>query len=257
MATGVSLVGHMGGKVMRIGVIGTGTIATAVVRGVAKTHEQIIVGRRSKQNSESLANQFSNVSVEDNQSVLDQSDVVLIGLLSEDSEAVLSELRFKPDQKVVSMMAGVGLDTVAQMIKPAFAASVMIPFPGIETGGSPVIALGDIELVQDIVTARNTVYGVNCESELSAFLCAQAALSPIASTLADAAYWLGERVSDETAAEAFLRHLVSSSLTNTGTQALINALNTPGGYNQRLRIAMEQSGMREALLRGLTELNSP
>ena len=52
---------------MRIGVIGTGTIATAVVRGGAITHEQIIVGRRSKQNSQSLANQFSNVLVEDNQ----------------------------------------------------------------------------------------------------------------------------------------------------------------------------------------------
>ena len=91
---------------------------------------------------------------------------------------------------------------------------------------------------------------------MAAYLCAQAVLSPIARMVADAADWLGERAPDKAQGEAFLRQLVVSSLGGTACEPLIEALNTPGGYNQRLRLHMEQAGMRTALADGLDELES-
>ena len=70
----------------------------------------------------------------------------------------------------------------------------------------------------------------------------------------DAADWLGRRVSDPVQGEAFLRLLVSSSLAHSECAPLIAALNTPGGYNQRLRLHMEASGMGKALSAGLNDL---
>lgn len=67
---------------MRLGVIGTGTIATAAMRGIAGDGHQITVSRRSAANAEGLARDFPNVSVADNQTVLDQSDVVFVALLA-------------------------------------------------------------------------------------------------------------------------------------------------------------------------------
>jgi pyrroline-5-carboxylate reductase len=54
--------------------------------------------------------------------------------------------------------------------------------------------------------------------------------------------------------EAFLRTLVASSLADQATGPLIDALNTPGGYNQRLRQHMEAAGMGRDLAEGLNKL---
>ena len=50
--------------------------------------------------------------------------------------------------------------------------------------------------------------------------------------------------------------LVASSLVGTDCGRLIEALNTPGGYNQRLRQHMEAAGMRAALREGLDRLEA-
>jgi pyrroline-5-carboxylate reductase len=239
---------------MRIGVLGTGTIATAVVRGIATAHDQITVSVRNAQNAQTLAQEFNSVCVANNQTVLDQSDVILLGLMAQDAPEILSVLRFRSDQLVISMMAGATLSELAPHVAPARAAAIMVPFPGIAAGESPVIAQGDIGLVGNVVTSANTVHAVQTDDELSAYLCAQAVLSPVACLVDDAAKWLGTRVSDPDTAQAFIRQLVSSSLTNNRADALITALNTPGGYNQQLRIMMENSGMRSAILDGLTQL---
>lgn len=83
--------------------------------------------------------------------------------------------------------------------------------------------------MENVVTSANTVHAVQTDDELSAYLCAQAVLSPVACLVDDAAKWLGTRVSDPDTAQAFIRQLVSSSLTNNRADALITALNTPGG----------------------------
>lgn len=67
---------------------------------------------------------------------------------------------------------------------------------------------------------------------------------------------MAERVADAETAEAFLRHLVVSNLSALPAAELVEALNTSGGYNQRLRLALEHSGIRKALVFGLDELES-
>ena len=241
---------------MQIGVIGTGTIASAVVRGIAEQGHLIMVSERSAHHAQALADAFECVTVADNQTVIDQSDVVLLGLMAEAAPRILEPLVFRNDHRVISMMAGATLAQVAELVAPAQVAAIMVPFPGIATGGSPVIAKGNIALVQELVTSTNTVYAVDTDTELSAYLCAQAVLSPIARLAEDAAAWLGTRVSAPEAGEAFLRHLLSSSLANSPAADLVTALNTPGGYNQRLRTTLEQAGLRDALRSGLERLES-
>lgn len=239
---------------MRLGVIGTGTIAGAVVRGIAGEGRRITVSERSHAVSEALSRAFPNVSVAGNQTVLDQSDVVFLGLMAEAAPEVLGALEFRAGQQVISFMAGAALDVVGQMVHPARAAALMLPFPAIATGGSPILAQGDTRLVERIFGARNSVVPVADDADMAACLCAQAVLSPVLRMVGDAADWLGERLSDPQKGEAFLRALVTSSLSASECAPLIEALNTPGGYNQRLRLFMEEGGMRERLRAGLDRL---
>jgi pyrroline-5-carboxylate reductase len=238
---------------MRLGFIGTGTIASAVVEGIAGDGHQITVSERSRARSADLAARFG-VSVADNQGVVDASDVLFLGLLPEQAAEVLPTLSFRSGQRIISFMAGVTLDGLAPLTSPADPVAVMLPFPGIAKGGSPIIAMGQMELINDLFAPQNSVYSVENEAELNAYLCAQAVLSPAVKLVADAAQWIAPKVSDPAQAEDFLRVLVGSNLMSNDLVPLLQALSSPGGYNARLREHMDAEGMQAALAHGLETL---
>lgn len=169
----------------------------------------------------------------------------------------MGALTFCEDQRAITFMAGATLEQADSMVRPARATAIMMPFPGIAQGGTPIMMHGDTKLVTEIFGGRNTIFPVRSADEMAAYLCAQAVLSPVARMVGDAAGWLGERVSDKAQGEAFLRELVASNLSTTACEPLIEALNTPGGYNQRLRLHMEARGMGAELKSGLAKLAGP
>lgn len=239
---------------MRIGVIGCGTIASATVKGIAGDGHEISVSERSERRSAELSETYDNVRVSDNQEVIDSSDVLFLGLMAEVARDILGPLRFREDQRVITFMAGASLEEADVMVRPARAAAIMMPFPGIAQGGTPIMMYGDTELVTELFGDRNSIFPLQSADEMAAYLCAQAVLSPVASMVADAADWLGERVSDTAQGEAFLRMLVASNLSAMECDSLIEALSAPGGYNQRLRLHIEAQGMGAALKDGLSRM---
>jgi len=239
---------------MRLGFIGTGTIASAVVQGLAGRSHEIRISARSRANSEVLAASIAEVQIAELQEILDHSDVVFLGLMLQAAPPILAALTFRRDLRVVSFMAGADLDQVAGLVAPAHVSAVMMPFPGIAQGGSAIMALGDEDLLERIFAPHNALFMLRDADELEAYLCAQAILSPVARMTSDASNWLAARVSDPTQGEAFLRKLISSSLADNSAADLVEALNTPGGYNQRLRHHMENAGMGAELAAGLDAL---
>ena len=239
---------------MRIGVIGCGTIANAAVHGISGDGHKITVSKRTARHAQALAEAYGNVTIADNQGVVDASDVIFLGLMAEVAPDVLRRLTFREGQRFISFMAGASLEQADAMVRPARAVAIMMPFPGIAHGGSPVMMQGDADLVREIFGARNSIFTLKNNDEMAAYLCAQAILSPVTRMVSDAADWLGERVTNKAQGEAFLRALISSSLSKSECAPLIEALNTPGGYNQRLRQHMEANGTGEAVRAGLDDL---
>jgi len=239
---------------MRIGVIGCGTIARAVVEGIIHDGHEITVSERSAHHSSSLAEAYKNVRVAHNQGVVDASDVLFLGLMAEVAPDVLGALTFREGQVVITFMAGASLEAADALVRPARATAIMMPFPGIAQGGTPIMMYGDPKIVTDIFGTLNSIFPLRDAHEMEAYLCAQAVLSPVARMVGGAADWLGDRVSDKVQGEAFLRELVASNLSAIACEPLIEALNAPGGYNQRLRVHMETQGMTSALKNGLTKL---
>lgn len=235
---------------MKLGFLGTGTIASAVVRGLAGQGHQICVSPRSRARAEALAGDIAEVRIAPNAELVAESDVVFLGLLAAQAPEVLAGLPFRAGQQVVSFMADMPLSQVADLVAPAQAVAIMLPYPGIALGGSPILALGDMNVLTALFTPANRIFEMQTDAQLAAYLSAQAVLSPVAQLIATAADWLEEGREGE----AFLRLLVTSSLGGQESAALIEALNTEGGYNQRLRQHMERAGQREALRAGLDEL---
>ena len=128
---------------MRIGVIGCGTISSAVVHGIAGDGHQFTVSERSATQANALAKAYENVKISDNQGVVDASDVIFVALMAEVASSVLGALNFRDDQRIITFMAGATLAQVDAMVRPAQAVAIMMPFPGISKGGTPVAMLGD------------------------------------------------------------------------------------------------------------------
>ena len=74
----------------------------AISEGLVSDGHDIVVSERSRANSSELSARFDNVTVADNQGVLDASDVVFVGSTAEQAEAMLSALRFREGQRVIS-----------------------------------------------------------------------------------------------------------------------------------------------------------
>ncbi len=239
---------------MRIGVIGLGTIASAVVEAIAEDGHSILVSERSAKNAARLSADHSNVTVAANQAVVDGSDVILLGLTDDVYADALEPLTFRKDQTVISMMGTPTRAEVAARVSPAHVSARMLPYPSIVKGGSQILVCGETELVQTLFGVRNSIFHVASEEELSAWICAQAVLSPAVLMVKEAATWLGAQGADPAMAEQFLRELVGSSLMAGPCTPLLQALDTPGGFNQRLRNSMVDDGLIDSLRSGLAAM---
>jgi pyrroline-5-carboxylate reductase len=92
---------------MTVGFLGCGTIASAIATGLAKQEKvdvtHVAVTRRSEKRSEVLQKSFPNlVSVhDDNQEVVDQSDVVFVTVLPKQATELLQSLTFDPKRHYI------------------------------------------------------------------------------------------------------------------------------------------------------------
>lgn len=123
-----------------IGVIGCGTIASAIVTGLAVSDQvqRITVSRRSEHRSTALQSKFPHlVQVEsedsNNQAVLDASDIVFLTVLPQQTENVMRDLQWDPERHtLVSLVATAPLDdllTYSQL--PASRVFKMICLPAV------------------------------------------------------------------------------------------------------------------------------
>ena len=97
----------------RLGFIGAGTITAAIVRGLKGSNLAawpVVLSPRSTSMSAGLASSLPGVSVAaGNQQVVDQSDVVFLAIRPQDAEAVIRPLHFRPDQRIISLVAALDI----------------------------------------------------------------------------------------------------------------------------------------------------
>ena len=107
---------------MTLGIIGVGTIAAAVVEGLQSKSARcpIVLSPRNERRARLLASKFTEVQVAPtNQAVLDASETVIIAVRPQIAHSVLSELRFSPHHRVVSLIPAVTLDYLRAITAPA------------------------------------------------------------------------------------------------------------------------------------------
>jgi pyrroline-5-carboxylate reductase len=241
----------------RIGFIGTGAIAEAMVRGLAGEGHEIFISKRSTDTSAALADAFREVQVMENQAVLDAANDVFLCLTADQMEEVLGGIAFRPGQRIVSVMLGVDLAALARLCDPAEEIAITIPLALIRSGGCPLPVYPESQMLDDLFGARNIVIPLGEEAALNPHFAATALCSTVFDQLKTGAEWLADLTGDARAAEAYVVALLSGFLADTPTDgagridAAMASLDLEGGLNQTLREHMRVAGMNDRLRNGL------
>lgn len=130
---------------MTLGFIGTGALTSAIVTGLKSFGDDatpVVVSPRNAEIANALASRFPDVRVAaDNQAVLDGCTTVMLGVRPQVAHEVLSQLRFRPDHRVVSLIATLPLDEIARLVAPAAHLAKALPMPMIALRQAATIVL--------------------------------------------------------------------------------------------------------------------
>ena len=118
---------------MKLGFIGTGALASAIVTGLKSAPDSsasVLLSPRNEEIAADLASRYPDVRVaSDNQAVLDDCDTVMLAVRPQIAHDVLQQLQFRSDHHVVSLIATLSRQEIAALIAPVAHVTKALPMP--------------------------------------------------------------------------------------------------------------------------------
>lgn len=245
---------------MTLGFIGVGAIAAAIVEGLQSTPARgpIVLSPRNVQVAARLATQFAEVRVAPtNQAVLDASDLVIIAVRPQIAHEVLSELRFRPEHRVVSLIPAVTLDYLRAIAAPASAVTRAVPLPSAAFRQSPTAMYPTYPSVEALFNELGTVIEIDREEEFEAFTTSTAIMSSYFGFAGTVAGWMRRQGVPEPKAHAFVNQMLqgltaaAAASPQSSFRELAEEHQTQGGLNQQVLQSITAAGVFTELERAL------
>jgi pyrroline-5-carboxylate reductase len=244
-----------------IGFIGTGHIAAPMARALAKGGHDVVVSERSETVAAALAGAFQTISVAPNQGVVDASDTVFLCLRPQMAESIVAGLRFRPGQRIVSVMAGIAAADLARWCAPATEISIMIPLGFLEAGGCPLAVYPNGAAITPLFGDKNPVVAVASEAALNSHFAICALVPGILAMLETGADWLAAKAGNPDDAALYTTQLVAGFLNAMGRQAGClkaekEALATSGTLSLMMVEGLAEGGANRALTSALDAIDA-
>ncbi|MDQ0391388.1 NAD(P)-binding domain-containing protein [Labrys monachus] len=237
---------------LRLGFVGTGTLAQAVIGGLQETHGDrctILVSPRSEETSRALAARYPNVErAASSAAVVEGSDIVFLGMRPQQLAEGIAALPFRDGQVVVSFLAGVPLALVREKVRPAAAVCRAIPLPGIRLRRGPVVLHPGHALVEDLFGGLGDLIVADRESDLTAVSNASAMMSSHFAMQNRMVDWLSSRSVAPDVATRYVRSMFAGLAAigldglDRGEQLDPAHHETKGGLNERVRSHLASAG---------------
>jgi len=242
---------------MKVGFIGTGEIAEALIRGIVGQGHHIWISNRNSERARKLSEVYSEVISGTNEKVILSSDIIFICLMSTVASKALPKLNFRKGQQIISVMAHTTNEQLKDYCYPAEKISVTIPLPFIAKGGCPLPVFPRSLALEDLYGSNNPIIVLKNAADIAPHFAISATLSPIFSLFDVAAKWLSERTGNDLTSEVYVTHLFKGYLDFMPDeecerfQNALESLSTEGGLNSTLKAFMNEKGTYEAFVDGL------
>ena len=241
----------MGSSAGTLGFVGTGTIAAAMIEGLALSgSEKIIVSPRNADIATGLAARFPNVTIApDNQAVVDASDMVVLSVRPQIADEVLRPLDFRPDQHVLSLIATISLDYLNEVTAPAATVTRAVPLPPVARGQGPTAMFPPDARVKALYDRLGIAIELGDENEFDVFSAATATMSSYFAFARTVTSWMEANGVDAAKAHAFMAQMLeglgSASPAAPGRSfvQLADEYQTRGGINEQVFRAITRDGV--------------
>jgi pyrroline-5-carboxylate reductase len=237
---------------VRLGFIGTGSIASAVVEGFCTAGAPsgawpITVSPRNEQRGRSLEARFPQVRrAASNQEVLDRSDVVLLALRPGVAAGALGDLRFRPEHSVLSFIPLIREPDLRAMVRPAGRVVKVLPLPYVARHLGLVPYFPPDPAVAAWLRPLGEPMPVRDERELHLLWAVTGLISPFYALMETVQGWCAAGGADPLVTRRYIASMYASlaSLaehrTDAGFRELAEEAATPGGLNEMaLRLTRE------------------
>jgi pyrroline-5-carboxylate reductase len=230
-------------KLPRIGIIGVGTIAEALTNSLCAFGDQrakILLSPRNKAISGRLALRYPDVRVAtDSQTVVDCSEIVILSVRPQVTEEVLGALRFRPDHKIVSLIATFNVERLSSLVAPANEISRAIPLPPIAERRGPLTLFTQSEEIAQLLDGLGRLIRVEDETHLELVSAITSLMGTYFGMMGVVDHWLIEGGFKPEASRALIAELffnlaqAAESRSEESFTRLSREYSTPGGLNEQ------------------------
>jgi len=246
---------------MRLGFIGTGVITEAIIVGLLQSDfdvTELVVSKRNQAISARLATRSDKVRIsDDNQAIVEASDLLFLAVRPQNAHAVLSPLRFTDQQRVCSLIATLTAETLQDWIGSPARIFRSIPLPSVAERRGVTALFPHDDLGQKVFSQLGTVVSARTIDEFDALATASAMMGTYFGILDTVAEWLATNGIERENAQNYLNG-VFLGLARTSTESGAKNFetlrvdhSTPGGLNEQMFDVFASSGGTDALNKAL------
>ena len=245
----------------RLGFIGTGNISSALIEGLCTSTQppaSIVVSPRNAENASRLAQRFSQVKVAaNNQEVIDRCDVVFLALLAQAAPSVLSELKFRHEQTIITLMASIPVSETLGLVQPANTIVRVIPLPPVAQQLGPILLYPENTQAVALFEKLGQPLAVSTEREFNLLTTVTALIGPFYALIDETSQWaVRAGVEQKVAANytAAMFHCLSVLALESADgkfSDLVTEASSPGGLNEQALSVVRAHGGYDAFKEAL------
>ena len=251
---------------MNLGFIGTGKIASSVITGICSSKisfKKILVSKRNKTISQNLARRFKKVTIaKDNQEVVSSCDWVFLSVTPSVGEKIIKNLKFKPNQTIISFISTISLSHLKKLIKVNAKIVRAIPLPPISLKKGPVPICPPNKIVKKFFDKIGTTIEIKNEKSSINFWATSGIMASFYEMLRVMIEWLVKRGVKRNDAQKYITSLflalsedaVKNSKMNL--KYLVKDSQTPKGLNEQGVRELSKAGFYKTLEKTLNSIHS-
>jgi pyrroline-5-carboxylate reductase len=250
---------------MKLGFIGTGKIASAVITGICNSkikYEKIFISQRNKKISLSLKKKFKRIIIsKNNQKIIDSSDWIFLSVTPSVGEKIIKSLKFKNNQKVISFISTITLIQLKKMIDKKLDIVRAIPLPPISLKKGPVPICPPNKKIKAFFDKVGTTIEIKNEKSSINFWSTSGMMAPFYQLLSTMTDWLVKKGVKRNNAQKYITSLFlalsQDAVVNPkkDLKYLVKESQTPKGLNEQGVKELTKAGFYKSLEKALNSIH--
>tara|TARA_B110000444_G_scaffold170619_1_gene159407 strand:- start:2 stop:769 length:768 start_codon:yes stop_codon:yes gene_type:complete len=250
---------------MKLGFIGTGKIASAVINGVCSSKipfNRIYISPRNKLIAQELKKKFKKISIaKNNQEIVNKCEWVFLSITPNVGNRIIKNLQFKSSQTIISFISTIKLNQLKKAIKVKAKIVRAIPLPPISLKKGPVPIFPPNKKVKNFFNNIGTTVEIKSERSSISFWTTSGMMASFYELLNVMTNWLIKKGVKRNNAQKYITSLFlalsEDAFVNSkkNLKNLVKDSQTPKGLNEQGLKELSKSGFYKRLEKTLNSIH--